>query len=233
MIRWRISSVAGRGLLLAAGLLLCSGSVAPGLTQPGHSVLDTPHNLRKATTGSMAGLHLRDEGDACLYCHASKSGLKWNRKLATAPSPARSETATMPRATALDSTSLFCLACHDGTQPLDALRTAQGPSSGVTISACSKTCHTPANPGGDLTFAADFFAGGLERHHPIGVIYQPIRSADFAPPGTGEVSGLPLYGPAATQIGCATCHDPHDNSSRPFLRIPRNGGTLCLACHTL
>jgi predicted CXXCH cytochrome family protein len=30
--------------------------------------------------------------------------------------------------------------------------------------------------------------------------------------------------------GCATCHDPHENRHRPFLRAPV--AALCLACHT-
>ena len=32
---------------------------------------------------------------------------------------------------------------------------------------------------------------------------------------------------------CGTCHDPHDNSLQPFLRLPSENGELCIACHDL
>jgi predicted CXXCH cytochrome family protein len=35
--------------------------------------------------------------------------------------------------------------------------------------------------------------------------------------------------PRRDSIECVTCHSPHDNNSRPFLRIP--GQEICFACH--
>ena len=33
------------------------------------------------------------------------------------------------------------------------------------------------------------------------------------------------------KITCATCHDPHSNSTPPFLRIDNTDDALCLDCH--
>ncbi len=32
-------------------------------------------------------------------------------------------------------------------------------------------------------------------------------------------------------ITCATCHDPHDNTTSPFLRLDNSADALCLDCH--
>jgi predicted CXXCH cytochrome family protein len=43
-----------------------------------------------------------------------------------------------------------------------------------------------------------------------------------------EETGLPHLG--AGRMDCVTCHDPHDNSHRPFLRADLK--SLCLSCHS-
>ena len=35
------------------------------------------------------------------------------------------------------------------------------------------------------------------------------------------------------KITCATCHDPHKNSTPPFLRMDNSADQLCLDCHSL
>lgn len=36
---------------------------------------------------------------------------------------------------------------------------------------------------------------------------------------------------ADNNITCATCHDPHSNSTPPFLRLDNSADALCLDCH--
>lgn len=44
----------------------------------------------------------------------------------------------------------------------------------------------------------------------------------------GGADGLPFL--TGNRVGCLTCHDPHDNGHRPFLRAGLQ--ELCLACHS-
>ncbi|MFQ6079522.1 MAG: cytochrome c3 family protein [Thermodesulfobacteriota bacterium] len=32
---------------------------------------------------------------------------------------------------------------------------------------------------------------------------------------------------------CGSCHNPHDNSIRPFLRNTNENSALCLTCHNI
>ena len=36
---------------------------------------------------------------------------------------------------------------------------------------------------------------------------------------------------ADSSITCATCHDPHNNTNSPFLRLDNSADALCLDCH--
>ena len=97
----------------------------------------------------------------------------------------------------------------------------------------------------------------LSNDHPIGMNYCASTSvdgstaceADFAVIATSttgrkyidtgtagfQKTDLPLYRTNLTtiKVECATCHDPHTESSQ-FLRMPggNTGSQVCLACHT-
>ncbi|MFQ5865896.1 MAG: cytochrome c3 family protein [bacterium] len=226
-------------------VVVLSVAASNGFGQFADKVADTPHNLRKATQGSMANLGIRDYGDVCVYCHLQhelNSSLQtqlWNRVLPTtlylmydSPIMAR-KVAGSP-----DSTSLVCLSCHDGSIPLDAVKKVptthiESGASNVTISSCSNTCHTASNPSGGISFEGGNMGSDLRNHHPIGIRYDAAKNPDLHRPSGGKVNGLPLYGPNSTQVGCGSCHEPHDNSRRPFLRISNNDAALCLACHDM
>jgi len=205
--------------------------VENGHGQNPSNVADTPHNLRKATQGAMAELGLRDLGDVCVYCHIphqpdlSLQTRISNRILPTTVYQMYESPITGKKVAGTpDSTSLVCLSCHDGTMPLDAVKQVpsgyiDGKPSNVTISSCSNTCHTKSNPSGGIIFEGGNIGSDLRNHHPIGITYDALKNPDLYPPKSGKVNGLPLYGRNSTQVGCASCHDPHDNSNRPFLRI--------------
>jgi predicted CXXCH cytochrome family protein len=42
-------------------------------------------------------------------------------------------------------------------------------------------------------------------------------------------AGLPLF--TASTMQCATCHNVHDNTNVPFLRINNAASALCTTCH--
>jgi predicted CXXCH cytochrome family protein len=232
-------------MAIYAAILLLNLAVSHGYGQFRNNVADTPHNLRKATQGSMADLGIRDYGDVCIYCHIQHkpdSNLQtkmWNRIIPTSTYEMYSsaiidgEVAGTP-----DSTSLICLSCHDGTMPLDAVKQVpvshiDDDAAKVTISACSNACHTASNPSGGIIFEGGNMGTDLRNHHPIGITYNAAKNPDLRPPVNGKVNGLPLYGPNSTKVGCASCHDPHDNTKRPFLRLSNVNGELCQACHDI
>lgn len=216
-----------------------------GYAQSGSNVADTPHNLRKATQGAMAKLGLPDFGDVCIYCHlqhdenANRPSLTWNRLLpATVYQLYDNPNSNMAVSATPDSISLVCLSCHDNSMPLAAVKKTPAGYNGettshLTISACSNSCHTPSEPSGTLIFKGGNLGTDLRNHHPISVIYNSIQNSKLVPASGRNVNGLPLYGKNFSQLGCSTCHDVHDNSIRPFLRISYENGELCSACHKI
>ncbi|MDF1526759.1 MAG: cytochrome c3 family protein [bacterium] len=64
----------------------------------------------------------------------------------------------------------------------------------------------------------------LTAFHPYSHGFDPGRAPEDTDLGS---SGLP-YQPG-TPMDCMTCHDPHDKSMRPFLRVQQVG--LCVRCH--
>lgn len=139
--------------------------------------------------------------------------------------------------------SNLCLSCHDGTVGVNTLYKGQY-SSGTRItpnfgSGNNVAVYMPE----DAQIGSDTL--GLRDEHPINFTYDAAlaaKSVSLVVPTTDASLGgtrtgfqpttghfLPLFD---GQMQCATCHDPHDNSSyRPFLRASTTGSALCLACH--
>ena len=116
--------------------------------------------------------------------------------------------------------SRLCLSCHDGTVALDAFGGGAG---------------TPGNvidPGENAYIGTD-----LSNDHPISFTYDSALAT----------SDSGLYDPSSTNSGlggtidqdmlfagsmeCASCHDVHDNSIEPFLRVTNAVSAMCLTCH--
>ncbi len=209
----------------------------------GDKVENTPHNLRKATVD---GMGLQDWGEICVYCHTPHNNNTaidaplWNRE-----TPAGQY--TMYSSSSLDMTiagspqgvSLACLSCHDNTIALDQVinvPTAKfgSAASSVTINYCATTCHVGQSPSGGVNFEGTNVGTDLANDHPISITYDPSLDTKFHPATDGKVGGvLPLYGSGKDQVECASCHNPHDNSNRPFLRMDNTNSALCLTCHDI
>jgi predicted CXXCH cytochrome family protein len=130
-------------------------------------------------------------------------------------------------------TTRLCLSCHDGTIALDDVinppLTHTGPSApGETIKRCATDCHNGGNPAGGFNWENVWFDTRLEKQHPISITYDATRDAGFRPATAVEAAGLKLED---GKVQCTTCHDPHTQQNRKFLRIPNTGGSLCLVCH--
>jgi predicted CXXCH cytochrome family protein len=210
--------------------------------QFGNKVADTPHNLREATETPMP---LTDYGEICVYCHTPHNNNTdidaplWNRSTPTGPYTMYSSTSLdMDIATSPQGVSLACLSCHDNTIALDQIinipPSALGSTaSGTTIENCGTQCHVGDTPSGGLNFEGTNIGTNLGNDHPISITYDPSKDPNFLTASNGKVGNLPLYGPSQDQVECASCHNPHDNSNEPFLRISNENSAMCLTCHDI
>ncbi|MDH5719633.1 MAG: cytochrome c3 family protein [Spirochaetia bacterium] len=107
--------------------------------------------------------------------------------------------------------SMVCFSCHDGAT---ALEDFGGVTTGPT------KINTNANLGTNLA-----------NDHPISITYDAVSDtglhATTSAFGTITIANV-LYG---GKVECASCHDVHDDTNAPFLRLNNNTSGLCLACH--
>jgi predicted CXXCH cytochrome family protein len=220
----RVTPVHLIGTLVLWAALAASGP-GPLLAQAAgpDNVAGSKHNM-----SSRSGL--TNYNEVCVYCHTPHGGQTqnaplWNRNFGTGPyqmyNSSYSSTIDMQVAASPQGVSLACLSCHDGTIGLDVV--INRPNSDTTKVASGNTM--PANGG-------QFFANlgtDLRNDHPISITYDNVADPAFNAPSGGKVGGvLPLY---LGRVECGSCHNPHNTSFPPFLRVSNSGSNLCKTCH--
>lgn len=204
----------------------------------GTVVEQTPHNLTrpaKSVDPDMVG-QIADYNEVCVYCHAPHGGFGpvplWNRPTPGGPFQMPQSVTTMVQDGQPSGNSVKCLSCHAGTIGLDQIVDAPigftGPTFGQTIDAC-EGCHKGGAPPAGLDWQGVFFDTDLRRQHPFSLLYDPAGNPSFNSIASVEAAGLVFF---EGKIQCMTCHEPHTQQFRPFLRVPASGGTICLVCHT-
>lgn len=172
-------------------------------------IAGTRHDLSTSTA----------DNQLCVVCHTPHSGTTttdaplWNHALTT-------QSFTMYSSSTLDATmpgdgpagvSKLCLSCHDGVTGILDYGSNTGTSTMVGL---------PAIGLDDLT-----------NDHPVSFVYDSaLATADgslFDPEATPAVADLLYNG----QVECASCHDVHDDTNSPFLRMSNANSALCLTCH--
>jgi predicted CXXCH cytochrome family protein len=182
------------------------------------AIIDTPHNLSATGPGpTRSGATT----EICIFCHtphrAATTRALWNRDLPPVTYTLyTSSTLGVPPAQPTGATRL-CLSCHDGTTALGLLRVP--PARGRS---------TLGRLTGRAALGTD-----LSDDHPVSLEYDAAVARAH-----GELTDsarlphtLPLD--ATRQLQCTTCHDPHENRFRAFLRVDDTAGALCTACHRL
>ena len=176
--------------------------------------------------------HGNINGLGCKACHAPHNGsvvnglgdaatgrlLLWSQKFTTQTfgtydsltmqTKAAEVGGAAPAKTDARTYSYLCMSCHDGvTTPSVMTANSQ---------------HAVGNPNGSF---------GLENDHPVNVSHDPVKNPSLNTVANVQKTGLVLFGLTNT-LQCATCHDPHNQTNAPYLRIDNSArSALCMVCH--
>lgn len=183
--------------------------------------------------------------------------LLWNHSTTTAAAYNTYSSSTLNATlTALDQTnaaqltgaafySLACLTCHDGaTAPNVVYRIPMGFTGEGTPGSFGTAIPAITGPA--------LIGTDLSNDHPVNFTYDAaLAGADHGlfDPSSGVTigSGIKTVRSTATwdtaagiqdpvlfsgTVQCATCHNPHNKTYDPFLRISNSGSALCLRCHS-
>jgi predicted CXXCH cytochrome family protein len=237
----RLRASALSGLLLGAVLATLAEAQWPN----GVNVTETPHNLTVPAASQASDMRgrIRNYGEVCVYCHSPHEGASWlgspraplwNRPRPNAAyrMPEFSATRMLQDPSPSDRSRL-CISCHGGTVGLDGIanlpNSYTGPSAANHLIDECEDCHSGGDPAGGLNWEGVWFREDMRNQHPISVLYDPsLRPGQFKPALGGSVNGLPLYN---GKVECATCHEPHSERIKFFLRQSNVGSALCLSCH--
>ena len=194
------------------------------------TIVGTSHDLSGATQG--------DTPEVCVYCHSSHQATTatsqdplWNHTLQTLTTTYGVYASATLDATPVEignvtagaaSESFLCMSCHDGTVAPSSLY--NDPNSGAPSAIGVIT--------GDSNLGTD-----LSDDHPINFDYTGgLATTDgglVTPDSVNSVDAgglIPLFGGSGS-MQCASCHDVHDPTNIPFLRVTNLASGLCTSCH--
>ena len=219
-------------LLLTIALVLVAAGVASAA-----SIVGTAHDMR---TYYNAGAGITTQ--VCVYCHTPHMPAGrtqdplWNHTLSTQGSYGIYGSSTMNAApTSMvgtdGSVGSLCMSCHDGTVAVNTLWKA--PVDGAVGSTRNAFGTAVLNASNQIATTSGGYVGtDLSNDHPVNFIYDAalIGQDKGLNPVAGVVAaGMPLF--SASSVQCATCHNVHDNTNIPFLRVNNAASALCLVCH--
>jgi predicted CXXCH cytochrome family protein len=215
------------------------------------SVRGTPHDMTQPHGFPVPQPNFVGATALCEFCHAphkytaigTEPPLLWNVAIRTGQYQTYSSSsfdgaATIRNPSVASSTnaaayySLLCLSCHDGTVTETGLY--------------RRTSTIGATTTGTLNGRSLTAVSGLMNDHPIDFTYgASLATTDggLQTPNEGSAvsvarvgaGNLPLFkdqpGDTSGRLECATCHNPHNDANRKFLRMDNTGSALCLNCH--
>lgn len=227
-------------LLAVAGVMATTAAF-------GASIVGSKHDLTATGGGTIKGAN----SQICVYCHAPHNALLslplWNRSNPlgggfTLYSGVNMQSRQFATGFTADSTSLFCMSCHDGTTAMSAVHNVGSLVRGGTSGAPSLALSNSSIGAGNAGFGTD-----LTKTHPINFPVPTVNNAQndlwvgagtaMGGGATTTASTFPLFkavgrdGGAARSLECGSCHAVHDSLNSPFLRFTMDGSKLCLGCH--
>jgi predicted CXXCH cytochrome family protein len=246
--------------LVAAAGILATASFASAA-----SIVGSKHDLSASGTATMSGNTANQSQQICIYCHAPHNANLslplWNRNnpdgsLFTLYSGLNMANVSFKQGFTADSTSLFCMSCHDGQTNVNAVYNS-GSVAGSTANggAISGLIHTGGTFATGPVASTANLTRDLSKTHPINFPVTGNSQSDLnwttgttqSTMGPGVAPTLtftktfPLFkttvaGSAArttlnTSLECGSCHSVHNSEFSPFLRDTLDDSKLCLGCH--
>lgn len=203
------------------------------------NVSATKHNLSISSGGEdpTSGNNLADYGEVCVYCHTPHGGQfdapLWNRTFSSTTYQMYDGTHSSTIDMVVDSqptgTAMACLGCHDGTIGLDVVINPPNGWGAPTDVPATVTGLNTMPSGSHALLDTD-----LRNDHPVSVAYDPALDPAFNPTLSVLSAGLKLFTDPSSpgqKVQCASCHNPHNNTFSPLLRIDNSGSNLCITCH--
>ena len=197
-------------VIVCAGLLFSTG-ISPTRADT-VTVAGTKHDLSAVSS-------IKGPNDPCEYCHVRSDPGDAESLIS------RTETTTvftlysssMIKATVEPpgNVSRFCMSCHDGVTPFDALHGSMGTASNDMRSIFPDTTAIVGTDLSDL--------------HPVGVDIS-VDLNGIKDESTILRTGLNLFD---NKVECTTCHEPHGTGGHTaMLRMDPANSSLCLVCHS-
>jgi predicted CXXCH cytochrome family protein len=212
-----------KGTIFVAALFFTAPTIALGGT-----IVNTKHDLSSTST---AAVKSATQTNTCVFCHMVHNSQPaafrplWSHTM-TVQNLTWSPTTTVRGTTlptSIISTALAgsrgCMSCHDGTVALGDLFTGTGGTvSGTNVTAGKLT-------GGNSLLSPTT----MQKNHPLGV-QKPAAITGFTAFKTVPSTSAVNYDSQGF-VQCDSCHNPHDNTFSPFLKINPTAGAICLTCH--
>ena len=211
-------------VLLAAGSLSLSAAIG-----------GTKHDLSSAGPGAKGNTN-----QTCVFCHTphgSASGVAqiiplWNKTTTVSTGFTMYASGGTINGT-IDATptgaSMACFTCHDGTQTVGNVINMPY---GVAGPAVTFTAGGNVSALGIMT-GINALGKDLTNDHPVSITYQDNLDTGLKAPATFPANTVRLFPSNITgsKVQCASCHDVHNATNAPFLRVANTGSALCLTCH--
>ena len=175
------------------------------------------------------------QSQTCLPCHtphggggASISGYEagrlWNHNLPALGQIYTTYDGNFSRDEAMDSYSILCMGCHDGTVALDSFGGAAG-TNFLTGAALVGTDLTSQHPVGISATWPDSEPSSLNPR-------ATWEDKTFGNSRMGTLRLMVVNGVEHSVVSCATCHEPHGRGGHDsILRIDNTASQMCLTCH--
>lgn len=197
-------------VLIAVAVVVAFAGVAMA------GIADTKHNLSSVSSNTTKG----EIAEICIYCHTPHGGDTsiplWNRTTGALTVQPYSSSTSSIMGTSLTGVSRACLSCHDGVTSVNTLVNVLGKSYTAAGGVIPDT--SLANIGTDL-----------RNDHPVGFSIDAVIAAkpsEYQLPAGGIAR---LF--TGNTVECASCHNVHDNTNVPFLRVANTNSQICLDCH--
>lgn len=214
-------------------LLLAAGSLSLSAT-----IVGTKHDMSSTGPGVKTNTN-----QTCVFCHTPHGSATaanqviplWNKTTTVTTGFTMYNSTNNPLSSlqgTVDATptgaSMACFTCHDGSQAIGNMVNLPNGVASLTY-----TAGGGVNATGFIATGTGLLGKDLTNDHPVAITYQQNLDATLVNPTTFTTTGVRLFPTNAngSKVQCASCHNVHDNTNAPFLRVSIASSAICTACH--